>query len=94
MVKKVAKKTRKAASVKPIGVITHYYGGIKVGIFKFKKTVKTGDELSVKGATTDFKMKVGSMQYNHKEISKAPAGKQIGIKITKRVRVGDEVFEA
>ena len=78
--------------IKPIGVITHYYTGIKVGIFKFNKPVKIGSEIEIRGATTKFVHKISSMQYDHKEISKAPKGKQIGIKLKKRVRVGDKVF--
>lgn len=87
------KATKKKKIVKPIGVVTHYYGGIKVGIFKFNKPVKIGKELEIRGATTKLVHKIISMQYNHKEIKNAPKGKQVGIKLKKRVRVGDKVFE-
>ncbi len=95
-VKSVAKKLKinvKKPLGKPIGVITHYYGGIKVGIFKFNKSVKVGAELEIRGATTSFAEKIGAMQYDHKPISVAPKGKQVGIKLKKRVRVGDKVFQ-
>ena len=78
---------------KPIGAVTHFYSGIKVGIFKFTKPIKVGTEVLIKGATTDSKEKISSMQFNHKEIKSAPKGKQVGIKLKKRVRVGDKVFE-
>jgi hypothetical protein len=94
--KKPAKaKTAKVVKIKkekPIGVVTHFYGEIKVAIVKFKKAVKTGTVLNYKGATTDFKEIVKSMQYDHKPIATAPKGKQVGIKVGKRVREGDEVF--
>jgi len=88
------KKKQPSGKEKPIGIITHYFGGIGVGIFKFKKAVKVGESISVRGATTDFEMKIGSMQYDHKEITSAKKGQEIGIKLPakKKVREGDEIF--
>ena len=82
----------RGAQGKPIGVVTHFYGNIKVAIVKFKKPVKSGSKLCFCGATTDFDQVVKSMQYDHKEIAVAPKGKEVGIKVNKRVREGDEVF--
>ena len=78
---------------KPIGVVTHYYGGIGVAIVKFKKAVKIGTEVNFCGATTDFSQKISSMQYDHKEISSAKKGQEVGIKVDEKVREGDEVCE-
>jgi len=78
---------------KPCGWVTHYYNGIGVAIIKFSKPVRVGTKVRVLGATTDFKAKIGSMQYDHKDIPKAVKGKQIGVKLGKRVREGDEIFE-
>ena|SRR3989344_1058617 len=94
--KKVVKKTAKKVVVKkqkPIGKVTHYYGGIEVGILKFNKPVKVGTEIEIKGATTDFSQKIKSMQYDHKEIAVAKKGQEVGIKMDDKVREGDEVFE-
>jgi len=98
--KKAAKKTKKtkpasaksAKTQKPIGTVTHFYTHIKVAIVKFKKPVAVGASLRFKGATTDFEMTLKSMQYDHKPISRAPKNKQIGIKVSKRVREGDQVY--
>lgn len=96
--KKVVKKKR-AVKVgklrkpeKPIGIVTHYYGGIKVGIVKFSTPIKEGVMVEFRGSTTNFSEVLASMQYDHKPIVKAPKGKQIGIKVKKRVREGDKVF--
>lgn len=78
----------------PIGEVTHYYGGLGVAIVKFKKTVKVGDRLRFKGATTDFEETVKSMQYDHKDIKEAKKGKEVGIKVGEKVREGDKVYEA
>lgn len=104
--KKIVKKTKKVTKkksakksapklkiTKPIGTVTHFYGGIKVAIIKFKKPMKKGAEIKFKGATTDFSQKLKSMQYDHKDIPVAPKGKEIGVKVDKKVRDGDEVFE-
>ena len=93
-VKKAAKPVKKTVAPKPIGRVTHYYGGIKVAIIKFSKDIKRGTEVRFSGATTDFVQKLESMQYDHKEIAKAPKGKLVGAKAKKRVREGDKVYEA
>ena len=84
---------RKATATKPVGKVTHYYGNIRVGIVKFKKPMKIGAMIGFRGASTDFTQPLASMQYDHKDISRAPKGKEIGVKVKKRVRDGDEVFE-
>lgn len=91
-----SKKKWKAApkKVKPLGKVTHYYAHIKVAIVKFNTNVKTGAELYFKGATTDFKESAKSMQFDHAPVAVAKKGKQIGIKLKKRVREGDLVYKA
>lgn len=93
--KKVLKKKKVVAKKnKPIGKVTHFYAQIKVAIVKFNTNVKVGSELYFKGATTDFKEAPKSMQYDHKPVAVAKKGKQIGIKLKKRVREGDLVYKA
>jgi putative protease len=87
------KNNKMVKKVKPIGKVTHYYGGIEVAIVKFNKAVKPGIEIQFKGATTDFSQKVKSMQYDHKEIKSAKKGQEVGIKVNDKVRDGDEVYE-
>ena len=79
---------------KPIGVVTHFYNEIGVAIVRFKESVPIGTVLHFRGATTDFKHPVRSMQYEHEALTVAPKGKQIGIKVPKRVREGDQVHRA
>lgn len=106
--RKIVKKTKKKAAKnksktkvavikvkkdRPIGRVTHYFGNIMVGIFKFKKPVKVGDEIQIRGATTDFKQIISSMQYDHKDIKTAAPNKEVGIKVKKMVREGDLIFK-
>lgn len=78
---------------KVIGAVTHYYSSIGVAIVKFSKAAKVGEEVHFKGATTDFVESIGSMQYDHKDISSAKKGQEVGIKVKNKVREGDEVLE-
>jgi putative protease len=89
----VDKKAVKSKKSKKIGKVVHYYGGIKVVIIKFNKDIRIGKEVRFKGTTTDFKQVISSMQFDHKDVKTAKKGKQIGIKVKSRVRVGDGVFE-
>ena len=80
------------AEEKPIGEVTHFYINIDVAVVKFNEAVSVGDTVHFKGATTDFTQEVKSMQFDHKEVDKAEKGKDVGLKVDERVRVGDEVF--
>ncbi len=75
-----------------VGVVTHFFTSIKVAIIKFKKPVATGVQIGFRGATTEFNQALTSMQYDHKVITRALKGKEVGVKVPKRVREGDEVF--
>ena len=78
---------------KPIGHVTHFYGGIGVAIVKFNKPVEVGAEVHFMGPHTDFTQKIDSMQFDHKEIESAKKGQEVGIKVAEKVRETDEVFE-
>jgi len=78
---------------KEVGIITHYFGKISVGIIKLKSELKVGDKIHIKGATDDFKQTIKSMQYNHTEIPLAKNGYEIGIKVVRRVHENDKVYK-
>ncbi len=77
---------------KPIGVVTHFYGGLAVAIVKFDAPIALGAVLHFKGATTDFTDTVGSMQYDHQAITEAKKNQEVGIKVKDKVREGDAVY--
>jgi len=92
--KPVKKAVKMGKEEKPIGVVTHFYTHIKVAVIKFKTAFKAGGEVHFKGATTDFKLKLASIQYDHEQVSVAKKGQGVGVKVAKRVREGDLVFKA
>ena len=78
---------------KLVGKITHYFTNIGVGVIELKDTLKTGDKISIEGATTNIQQEVRSMQIHNKEVKTAKKGDSIGIKVDDRVREGDQVFK-
>lgn len=79
---------------KKIGVVTHYFGHIGVGIIKVEEEgLKVGDNLHFKGHTSDFQQTVDSIQIEHKEVEEAHVGDLAGVKVAEHVRERDEVFK-
>jgi translation elongation factor EF-1alpha len=77
-----------------IGKITHYFDKIEVGIIEISKgKLAVGDEIHIKGATTDFEQAVDSMQIEHEQVQTAKKGDAIGLKVKDKVREGDEVYK-
>ncbi len=77
-----------------IGEVTHYFNKIGVAAIKIiSGQLKKGDMIHIKGHTTDFTEKVGSMQVEHQPVEVANTGDEIGIKVDNPVREGDEVFK-
>ncbi|MBI2604216.1 MAG: hypothetical protein HYW56_01605 [Candidatus Harrisonbacteria bacterium] len=92
VVKKFAAKKAAPKKQKPVGVVTHYYGGIGVGIIKCAAPLTLHARVQFKGATTDFTQLLDSMEYDRKPIAAAKKGQEVGVKVNDRVREGDEVY--
>jgi translation elongation factor EF-Tu-like GTPase len=75
-----------------IGSISHYFGRISVGIIDLTDTLRVGDTIHVKGATTDFTQTIESMQLEHEQVDEGTAGQSVGVKVDEHVREGDKVF--
>lgn len=55
--------------------------------------LKAGDMLHFKGHTTDFSLKVESMQVDNQPVEEARTGDDVGIKVPDRVRPGDLAYK-
>lgn len=78
---------------KEVGFVEHWFGHIMVAGIKITNgPLKVGDTIHIKGHTSDFMMKVESMQIEHKNVDKANTGDDIGIKVTEHAREHDRVF--
>ena len=77
-----------------IGHITHYFSRIKVGVVKILQgDLEEGEMIHVKGAKTDFRQKVKSMQVESVNVKKARKGQLIGLKVIEKANVGDKVYK-
>jgi len=77
-----------------IGKVTHYYDKIGVAIVKATKSIKTGDKLRFGDEENGFEQTADSMQFDHKEVSEAKKGQEVGVKVEKKVREGTLVYSA
>ncbi len=77
---------------KEIGIVTHYFGKISVGIVQLKDELKVGDTIRIRGVHDDFTQVVDSMQIEHKQVEKAGKGEMVGIKLVNKVHPNDRVF--
>lgn len=94
--KAVTKKKLKKApglGLEKIGEITHYFPHVNAAaVLLLKDGLKVGDEIYLKGHTTDFKEKIQSMQLDHVSLQEGKKGQEIGLLVKSRVRIGDSVY--
>ena len=76
-----------------IGIVSNYFINISVVAFEISNgKLKIGDHIHLKGHSTDFSIKVESMQSENNAIDLAQKGDDIGIKTDQKVRSGDKVY--
>jgi selenocysteine-specific translation elongation factor len=76
-----------------IGKVTDFFARPVVAGIELTANVKMGDNIHIKGHTTDLELAVTSMQINNVNVDQAKAGDNIGIKVSERVRRGDIVYK-
>lgn len=75
-----------------VGEVTHYFNRAEVAVIDLVNELRIGDEVSIEGATTNFRQRVMSMQIDHSPVEKAESGDSIGLKVVERTREGDKVY--
>ena len=76
-----------------MGKISHFFPKINVAVVELTGTLKKGDKIEIGGKTEPFEQTVESMQVEHKDIAEAKAGDDVGMKVDKPVKPGDQVFK-
>lgn len=95
--KKLSKR-KKVASPKPplpgklVAQVTHFFPKVNAAVLKMKDVLRIGDQIVIKGHTTDLKQAIQSLQVDHAPVSEAKRGDEIGLRVTSRVREGDQVY--
>lgn len=76
-----------------VGRVTHYYDKIGVAIIELDSDLGVGDRIKFsRGGEEMFEQDVESIQIEHEKKDKASKGEVIGLKTTKEVKEGAEVF--
>ena len=85
----------KTAEVKSkvVGKIGHYYTKLGVAVIELSGTLKVGDKIRIKGATSNFEQTIDSMQIEHDKVEEAKAKQSIGLKVKEHVREHDTVYK-
>jgi len=79
---------------KKIGEVVKFFAKPSVAAIKVTSgELNIGDTVRYTGHTTDFEEKLDSMEINNEQIEKAVEGDYIGVKVSDRVRPGDEMFK-
>ncbi len=79
---------------KPIGTVSNYFEHVKAVAIKLKSPLKVGDTINIKGGETEFEQKISSMQIEHKSVTSAKKGDEVGILVKHKARKGYKVFKA
>ena len=75
-----------------VGRVDKYFRKVGVAALELSTTIAVGDKLRFSGATTNFEMKLESMQIDHEVVESAAAGADVGIAVPERVRRSDRVY--
>ena len=79
---------------KKIGEVIKFFAKPSVAAIQITDgELNVGDSIKFSGHTTEFSDVVQSMEVNNKAVQKAVAGDSVGLKVSDRVRPGDEVFK-
>lgn len=86
------KRVKSKAPLVSVGSVTHYFQKINVAIVKLKVDLGVGVKLQMNGEAGPFNQKLKSMQIDRKDVVRASRGQEIGMKVSKKVSVGELVY--
>jgi translation elongation factor EF-1alpha len=75
-----------------IGKVTHWFSKIGVATLGLTETLKVGDRIRIKGATTNFTQDIDSMHVDNKPAQEGGPGQKVAIKVKEHVRENDVVY--
>jgi putative protease len=106
VIKKVLRKPRPKAATPPappppppppgdrIGTVTHYFAHVSVAIVKLDPgtTLRVGDNIHIRGHTSDFGQRVDSLQIGHAQVDEVGPNDDFGMKVKDHAREHDVVY--
>ncbi len=75
-----------------VGVVRHYYGKPHVAIVKFTEDIPMRTRVHFIGKHTDLEEEIDSMEYDHRPVTIARGGEEIGVRVATKVHRGDRVY--
>ena len=81
-----------AVQTQLVGIVRHYYGKPHVAIVRFTKDIPARSRVRFVGKHTDLEEEIDSMEYDHRPVSVAKSGEDIGVRVATKVRKGDRVY--
>ena len=77
-----------------MGVVTHYYGHLSVAVVKLEPGIRlrVGDNIHIKGHTSDFAQRVESLQVGHAPVNEVGPDDDFGLKVVEHAREHDVVY--
>ena len=76
-----------------IGKVSDFFARPVVAGIELTAPLEVGDQIHIKGHTTDLELAVDSMQIDNVNVTEAKAGESVGIKVSDRVRRGDTIYK-
>lgn len=76
-----------------IGRVSDFFARPVVAGIDLSATLRVGDKIHIRGATTDMELTVDSMEINNVAVKEGKAGDAVGVKVPDRVRRGDRVYK-
>ena len=75
-----------------VGTVSHYWGKPGVAGVELSGDLEVGDTIHIRGHSSDFVQTVESIQIEHEAVEAAGSGDAVGLKVSERARIHDEVF--
>lgn len=76
-----------------VGIVTHFFPKVNAAVVKVQKgSLRVDDFIVVEGPSTNFRLKVTSLQMNRKPVTLARLGEEVGIEVPNPVNEGDIVY--
>jgi putative protease len=77
-----------------IGVVTHYYSHLSVAVVKLEPgtMLRVGDNIHIKGHTSDFGQRVESLQVGHSPVQEVGPNDDFGLEVVDHAREHDVVY--
>lgn len=77
-----------------IGTVTHYFAHVSVAVVKLDPgtTLRVGDNIHIRGHTSDFGQRVESLQIGHAQVDEVGPNDDFGMKVKDHAREHDVVY--